>query len=364
VTVRSSDHDLAHGAGLVLDTATCMPEQLLQVGGKAVGLGALHRAGERVPASFVVATSAYHDYLRFRRDAPPGRADDLPAGMGEHLRRSIERSYEDLSRRTVKDVPVAVRSSATIEDSAEASAAGQFLTYLGARGAAEVIEKVEACWIAASAPHVHSYHGKVGSDPAAHGVAVIVQELVDARSAGVMFTQHPRTGDRSVVVIESSYGLGEAVVGGEVTPDLFEVNKITRKVGHRRLGTKAAEHRLSAAEGTERRPVEPDRQERWSISDEEVEALVAVAIQLEASLGRGLDVEWAIGTVRSDDRVEQLFTLQARPITVSLGAARGLRPASPEPESVTPAASPAARSRGIDLALGRLSSRISHGGAP
>ena len=132
-----------------------------------------------------------------------------------------------------------------------------------------------------------------------------------------MFTQHPRTGDRSLVVIEASYGLGEAVVGGEVTPDLFEVNKITRQIHHSSLGTKTVEHRLAEdGRGVQTVPVEPQRQQAWSISEEEVTALLDMAGELEASLGRGLDVEWAIGTTRSSDNAEALFALQVRPITV------------------------------------------------
>src|SRR5258708_28469793 len=152
------------------------------------------------------------------------------------------------------------------------------MTVVGAGGIAEVLEKVEDCWIAASAPDVGSYNSEIGAGSSAPGVALIVQELVDARAAGVMFTQHPRTGDRSVVVIESSYGLGEAVVGGEVTPDLFEVNKVTRQISGRRLGSKAAEHRLRhAGDCAERRAVDAARQNRWSIADEEGAALVTKA---------------------------------------------------------------------------------------
>ena len=329
---------------IVVDTASCRPEHLAEVGGKAVGLGALHRAGQRVPPSFVIGTTAFRDYLSRQSPAPPARTSRPRAGLDDKLRRSIELSYSVLSG-DGQDLPVAVRSSATVEDSREASGAGQFMTFLGARGIAQVLESVEDCWIAASAPHVGSYTSEIAAGSAAPGVALIVQELVDARAAGVMFTQHPRTGDRSVVVIESSYGLGEAVVGGEVTPDLFEVNKVTRQISGRRLGSKAAEHRLRhAGDGAERRPVHPARQNRWSIADEEVAALLAMALELEERLGRGLDVEWAIGALASQPGADALFALQARPITVAA------RPASGGQLTASPAVP-----SGIDLALGRLS---------
>jgi pyruvate,water dikinase len=304
---------------LVVATEECRPEHVDLVGGKAVGLGSLLRAGQRVPPSFVITAGAYLDYVR----AEPRRVSDP-------MRRAIEQSYAELggavgaadAGSTAADtvatwgVTVAVRSSATIEDSSEASCAGQFRTFLGASGASEVVEQVEQCWVAAFAPHVESYRAERRIEPGDDGVAVIVQQLVDARVAGVMFTQHPRTGDRSLIVIEASYGLGEAVVGGEVTPDLFEVNKITRQVHGSSLGSKPFEHRLAPdGRGVATMPVDTDRQQAWSITDDEVQALVAMASELESKLGRGLDVEWAIGTT-AGGADEALFALQVRPITV------------------------------------------------
>jgi pyruvate,water dikinase len=365
----------------VLATAECRAEHLSEVGGKAVGLGRLLRAGQRVPRSFVVAATAYREYVQGHPigagGAGTGTGPDTEAGAeawtgagaeaeagaeagagakagagaeaggagpGAEFRRSVARSYTDLSGGSGSGgggIPVAVRSSATMEDSADASGAGQFMTFLGARGAQEVLARIEQCWMSASAPQVESYRSQRGLDAAGQSVAVIVQELVDARTAGVMFTQHPRTGDRSVVVIESSYGLGEAVVGGEVSPDLLEINKITGQITQRSLGTKAAEYRLAAGgHQVERRPVDPQRQRAWSITEAEAAALVAMAAELEAALGRGLDVEWAIGAVPSGGPGESLFALQVRPITVD-SAAPG------------PGAAPAGS--GIDLILGRLS---------
>ena len=150
---------------------------------------------------------------------------------------------------------------------------------------------------------------------------------MDARAAGVMFTQHPRTGDRSLVVIESSYGLGEAVVGGEVTPDLFEVNRITRRIHDSRIGSKPFEHRLApGGRSVQALPVDGVRQRAWSITEEQVMALLALAGDLEAKLGRGLDVEWAIGSTAGTAGEEALFTLQVRPIT-----AGSRRPAAASP---------------------------------
>jgi len=335
------------GAGYVAVTEGCRAEHVAVVGGKAVGLGSLLRAGQRVPPSFVVTASAYRDYVRSQ-----------PHTLSRAVRESVAHAYSELSERAGADLTVAVRSSAVVEDSAQASWAGQFQTFLGVRGIDEVLERIEQCWAAALAPHVGAYGAdrRIGDD--ANGddgaVAVIVQELVDARAAGVMFTQHPKTGDRSLVVIESSHGLGEAVVGGEVTPDLFEVNKITRQRHSSRLGSKQTEYRLSRdGRDVQAAPVDPDRQREWSISEHEVTALVTMAAELEGRLGRGLDVEWAIGTTGSADGEETTFALQVRPITV--------QPAPVVPPSR--AGVPAGQNRdSIDHILGRLAGRGPGGG--
>ena len=321
--------------GYVVATESCLPQHLGAVGGKAVGLGSLLRAGQRVAASFVVTANAYREYVA-----------SGPRGLSPAVREAIGRAYSALCESRGTELTVAVRSSATVEDSTEASCAGQFRTFLGASGVGDVLEQVEQCWIAGFEPQVSSYRAarriEARDDDA---VAVIVQELVDARVAGVMFTQHPRTGDRSLVVIESSYGLGEAVVGGEVTPDLFEVNRITRRIHDSRAGTKPYEHRL-AADGKSVRavPVDGERRHAWSIGEEQVMTLLALAGDLEAKLGRGLDVEWAIGTAGTAGE-EALFTLQVRPIT-----------AGPRPQPASGPRQPAGR-RNQD-AVGHILSRL------
>jgi pyruvate, water dikinase len=340
--MSSDDRTGPEPSRYVKPTVDCDSEHLALVGGKAVGLGSLLRAGQRVPASFVVTSEAFSDYVAGGSSAGDGVLRD-------EVREQLADAYEALCRERQTSVTVAVRSSATLEDSSDASFAGQFRTFLGARGADSVIEQIEMCWITAASPHVDSYRRDRVTDTDEDSVAVIVQELVHARAAGVMFTQHPRTGDRSLVVIESSHGLGEAVVGGEVVPDLIEVNKITGQIHDRRLGTKAVEHRLSADGGSvQTLPVTPDRQQEWSITDEEVASLLGMAADLEAALGRGLDIEWAIGSTGSQPDDVALFALQVRPITVDSPA-------------------DAARSGGddpIDFVLGRLSRHHASEAAP
>jgi pyruvate,water dikinase len=318
--------DVNLGHRFIVAAEDCRPGDVAEVGGKAVGLGSLLRTGQRVPSCFVITASAYF----------------MASTSRAAIRRAVEESYERLG-----SVPavVAVRSSATIEDSRESSCAGQFLTFLGARGAQEVLDQVEKCWQSAHDPRVESYRSNRQIDGGDRGVAVIVQELVDARAGGVMFTQHPHNGDRSLVVIESSYGLGESVVGGEVTPDLFEVNKITRDVTRRNLGVKPRELRLSDDRRTvETLAVDPGRQAEWSIDDDQVQELVSLALDLEAKLGRGLDIEWAIGSTGAGTG-DDLFALQVRPITVA-----------------APTGSVVADKSPIDFVLGRLSGRSGRSG--
>lgn len=326
--------------GYVAATESCLPQHVSEVGGKAVGLGSLLRADQRVAASFVVTAAGYREYVA------SGAREMSPA-----VCEAIGRSYSALCGQRGGELTVAVRSSATVEDSTGASCAGQFRTYLGACGVGEVLAQVEQCWVAAFEPQVSSYRAGRQLQAEDDGVAVIVQELVDARVAGVMFTQHPRTGDRSLIVIESSYGLGEAVVGGEVTPDLFEVNRITRRIHHARAGTKPFEHRLApGGRSIEILPVDQERQRAWSISDEQVMALLALAGELEAKLGRGLDVEWATGTTagrRGGDGDEALYALQVRPITAG----------SRHPPAVSP------NLDAVGHILGRLAGRVPGNGA-
>lgn len=333
---------------LVVETERCGPDDLGEVGGKAVGLGSLIRAGMAVPASFVVTAAAYRAYVSEHDASSPPDVARSGGSVGEHLSGPVADAYEQMWPSAGPPVQVAVRSSATVEDSSEASCAGQFRTHLGAAGAAEVVAEVERCWISAFEPHVQSYRSDRQVDASDDGVAVIVQELVDARAAGVMFTQHPRTGDRSLVVIEASYGLGEAVVGGEVTPDLFEVNKVTGQIQTRHCGSKPFEYRLAAdRRSVERQPVSESRRPEWSISDEEIATLLSMSTELESSLGRGLDIEWAIGTTGGGE--ETLYALQVRPITVSS------RPAASEAASAASSGAPGEGA--IGTILGRLSGR-------
>jgi pyruvate,water dikinase len=170
---------------------------------------------------------------------------------------------------------------------------------------------VRRVWAGSLADSARSYRIERHLGAAASPMCVGVQLMVDARSAGVMFTLDPRTGDRSRIVIESSWGLGEAVVGGEVRPDRISVNKVTGTVTVEDVGTKEAEYRFDPHVGEVRPvPVEPSRRSAVSIADNEVAELVRLGSQIERIRGAAQDIEWAI------DRDGNLFLLQVRPETV------------------------------------------------
>jgi phosphoenolpyruvate synthase/pyruvate phosphate dikinase len=231
----------------VLWLEECGAEAAPLVGGKAVGLGHLVRQGHLVPAGFAVSTAAYREAL-----AVGGR----PVTVGERLAAEITGAYRRLGGDP--GVPVAVRSSATAEDTAEASFAGQQDTYLWVRGATQVVEHVSRCWASLFTDRAVAYRARLGVPDDEIAMGVVVQAMVPAEAAGVLLTLDPLTGDRSQVTIEAAYGLGTAVV--------------------------------------------------------EVAELAALGKRVEQALGVPQDIEWAVGPGPEGGR--ELWLLQARPETV------------------------------------------------
>jgi pyruvate,water dikinase len=209
--------------------------------------------------------------------------------------------------------PVAVRSSGVAEDLGGASFAGQYETFLWVLGAAEVRRHVRRCWTGLFSAPVLTYRpagddGGAARDP---GMAVGVQRMVLPRAAGVMFTLDPVNGDRSKVVIEGAWGLGEAVVGGEVTPDRYRVDKVTREVLAREISTKEVECRFDPdARAVRMVPVPDDRRDAACLEDAHVAELVELARRIERHRGAPMDIEWAV------DAGGGVHVLQVRPETV------------------------------------------------
>ncbi|WP_169983235.1 PEP/pyruvate-binding domain-containing protein [Microbispora sp. H10836] len=313
------------------DSEAC--RDVREVGGKALGLAEMTAAGLPVAPGFTVTAAAYRDFLDengLRDDVrrilgqvdPDDRStyDAAERALTERLSRAplparvadeVRRAYAELNARIGGgDVPVAVRSSATAEDSGGDSFAGEFETWVDVVGAEDVLAHVHRCYLSVFTGRVLSYAVERGIDLRTVEMAVVVQKTVRARSAGVMFTLDPITGDRSRIVLESSWGLGLSVVGGEVTPDRYVVNKVGLSLDQRVLGDKRVEYRR----GDRPVPVPEDRRERLCLEDHEVLALAALGRKLEQLQGRPQDIEFAIDEDLPQDA--NLVLLQCRPETV------------------------------------------------
>jgi rifampicin phosphotransferase len=293
-------------ASHVLPLEECGADAAPLVGGKAVGLGHLVRLGHRVPPGFAVTTAAYRKTLA---------ADGRPAMVGDRLAAELVAAYRRLGRDGEQDPPVAIRSSATAEDTAEASFAGQQDTYLWVRGADAVLDHVTRCWASLFTERAVAYRARLGIGDGEVAMGVVVQAMVPAEVAGVLLTLDPLTGDRSQVTIEAAYGLGLAVVEGEVTPDRFAVDKVTLELRSRSVGDKAVAYRFDPAQGRVARVEVPDAlRARPCLEEAEVLELARLGKRVEQALGVAQDLEWAVGPGREGGR--ELWLLQARPETV------------------------------------------------
>lgn len=292
------------------------------VGGKFSSLAEMAEAGFAVPAAFAVTTAAYRSFLDANDLAERAGAvgGDLTAGaelrsaiaeapLPAELAEAITAAYGQLCDHAGSaDAPVAVRSSGVAEDLANASFAGQYDTFLWVIGVEAVLEHVRRCWTGLFGDAVLTYLPGGGVGDAA--MAVVVQQLVQPRAAGVMFTLDPVTGDRSKIVIEAAWGLGESVVSGEVTPDRFRVDKVTLEPVDRFISDKETEVRFEPGSGVALVAVPEDRRSEPCLEDEHVAELARLAKLIEAHRGAPQDIEWAV------DADGGVHILQVRPETV------------------------------------------------
>lgn len=312
------------GGRLIVDLAEIGAEMLPEVGGKAAQLGVLLAAGLPVPPGFCLTTTAYlratgpvglRERLAAASVADPGNpaGADLARGARELVLGApvpaeivdvVVAAYSALG----PDLPVAVRSSATAEDLPFASFAGQQDTFLGVVGADAVLEAVRRCWASLWTDRAVAYRETNGIDHGAVSIAVVVQVLVDAEVAGVLFTANPVTGRRREAVIDASPGLGEVVVSGAVNPDHFVVDVDTGRVTERRIGDKRMIIRAGPGGGTVR--VERDATGATAcLDDRQLRDLAVLGRRVEMLYGAPQDAEWAI------DAAGRIWLTQARPIT-------------------------------------------------
>jgi pyruvate, water dikinase len=301
------------------------------VGGKGGSLGELTRASIPVPPGFVVRTAAFERFLSALEEDEPIRpsvealgADELEkiSALSEYLRARLENALlpDDVNSEILaahaklcggdNNSPLAVRSSATAEDAADASFAGLQDTYLWTLGGQQTLKCVRSCWASLYSVPAIAYRRKHGLPESGVAMAVVVQAMVNAHKAGVMFTRSPLTGDRSVVTIEGAWGLGSSVVSGEVTPDRFVIAKITGEISVREISDKHVQH-LPAPGGGVRDVETPENIRRVPcLSDAEITALRDIARRVERHYGRPQDIEWAI------DHDGEIRLVQSRPETV------------------------------------------------
>jgi pyruvate, water dikinase len=319
-----------------LDFSAISQADFARVGGKCASLGEMTQAGVAVPPGFAVTTDAYqamldHHGLKaeierhltgvdpFDFDQVDRAAQAIRIRIRSHklpveVEAAIRKAYAGMEAEMGPATPVAVRSSATAEDLPDASFAGQQDTYLWVKGADAVVEKVRDCWASLYTTRAVAYREK-NRIPQDVLMSVGVQKMVNARAAGVAMTIDPINGDRTKIVIDASWGLGEMVVSGVVTPDNFTVEKVLEEIIARKISDKHVElvGDPVAGEAVERE-VPEDRRSAQCLSDAEVIAVARLAKRLEKQNKCPQDVEWAIDADLPDG--QNLLALQSRPETI------------------------------------------------
>ena len=300
-------------------------EDIPSVGGKGASLGEMTSIGLPVPTGFVVTAQAFRRFLQMTKledsifdilekldvddnDALNATADKVKAmvssaKMPAAIKKEIVSSYKKMGATTV----VAVRSSATAEDLPDASFAGQQDTYLNILGEKDLLQSVQDCWASLYGGRAIYYRAKQGFDDRTVNIAVVVQQLVFSEKAGVMFSSHPISG-AATVIIEGSWGLGEAIVSGTVSPDNYVYDRKNKRITNKHIANKSVEIIPDGNKGTKTVAVPENRQDAQVLSDKEVARLAEFAVISEGHYKVAQDMEW--GMVG-----DTIYILQSRPIT-------------------------------------------------
>ncbi|MCY1158396.1 MAG: phosphoenolpyruvate synthase [Citricoccus sp.] len=329
------------------------------LGGKGASLVSMTAAGMPVPPGFVVTTASFDAFVREAGIAEHvhtllegldaediAEVDRVSAAIREDLcnrpvpeaaREAVVEAYATLMDACGGEVPVAVRSSATAEDLPDASFAGQQDTYLWLTGREAVTEHIRKCWASLYTSRAIVYRLKNNIPNEGLSMAVVVQKMVNARVAGVAITMNPANGDRSKLTIDASWGVGEMVVSGQVTPDNILMDKITLQVVSEHLGDKHAE--LVPDPGSQslvEREVPAERADIRCLTDAELTAVAQMAKRAEKHYKCPQDIEWALDADLPDG--ENLLLLQSRPETVHSNGKGTAGQAAAQPAPATPAA--------------------------
>jgi len=313
---------------LIMDLSEVSDLDLPLVGGKAGKLGELIRQGLPIPPGFVLTTEAYRAFVEgteLRTQIPdllgsihldqPETTEaasrkireafdraDFPPGLKE----AVLSAYDTFVSRHRVDF-CAVRSSATAEDLEGASFAGLQDTFLNVTGADQLIAATKRCWSSLFTPRVLVYRQRKGFEHLDVHLAVLVQKMVDSVVSGILFTRDPNTGENHMI-IEAGWGLGEAIVGGEVTPDHYVVDGVTQKVVHKQISEQRMRIVRAAGGGNRREEIPADIGRSQKLSDHRLASLVSLARLIESHYRRPMDVEWCADA-------DSLYIVQARPVT-------------------------------------------------
>ncbi len=308
-----------------------------KAGGKGANLGELVKAGLPVPPGFVITGQAYllfttesglsqkiahsieglnvDDTAALQAKAKEVQETIIGSEMPAIIKSEILKAYDEMAKRdSVKAPFVAVRSSATMEDSEQASFAGMNATFLNVHGRDDLIRKVKECWASVYGARVISYRAKKEfyGEPV---IAVVVQKMVNSDKAGVMFTANPRNNNLNSLVIEGAFGLGEVVVGGLVSPDYYEIDKAGMKVRDTRVSHK--NFKIIRDEKGSNKNVDLSEKEanEQVLTDKEIQQIAGLGMKIEQHYGSPQDTEWAI-------EGNKVFMLQSRPITTPISSVK------------------------------------------
>ncbi|HPM61113.1 MAG TPA: phosphoenolpyruvate synthase [Methanoregulaceae archaeon] len=311
-------------------------EDIAAVGGKGASLGEMSSMGLPVPGGFVVTSRAFRHFLietgieqplfsnlenlnvddnnALEQASKKARALVMKAKMPASLKDRIRESYQKLNG---GGMVVAVRSSATAEDLPDASFAGQQETFLNIKGEKNLLDAVQKCWASLYGARAIYYRAKQGFDDRSVNIAVVVQQMINSEKAGVMFTSHPVTGE-PLTIIEGSWGLGEAVVSGSVSPDKYVYDQRTGNVIDKLIAQKKTEIVSDGEHGTKTLEIGKERQETPVLSDDEVARLATFGKVAETHYGIPQDIEWSVVG-------ETIYILQSRPITTIRSGATSVK---------------------------------------
>ena len=303
-----------------------------EVGGKGLNLGRLHRYGFPVPSGFVLTSRAYRDFLQYNKleesiHAASGiRAEAVNDPVNENILEEIRRKINEgqipgtirqelakqLEGMKLLEKPVAVRSSATAEDSATASFAGVHESFLNIMGIENIVKAIKGCYASLWTPRAVAYRRKMGFDDDKVAAAVVIMELIPAAAAGVAFSCDPRTGRRDRITISANFGMGESVVSGSVEPDeyLLDSRILLPKILMKKIGSKKQYTKSRPGNGTEL-VSSGDYANKQVLDDSRITELGLLTLRVYEALGSGIvhqDMEWAFDGNR-------FFVLQARPVT-------------------------------------------------